>query len=134
MCTRVITFIMWYHWTLNSMGCSLFGENSKIIILTYFEWPGENFLRQKFFKSKNEKFHKCSESSETPRKVVFSHFWKNAYFAYFMHIIRGGLYGVTYSNIIVQFFIGTLMPTEKEDQKNFWFRAKKCVYQAQFRP
>ena len=28
-------------------------------------------------------FEKCSESSEMPRKVVFGHFWKNAYFAYF---------------------------------------------------
>ena len=54
-------------------------------------WKFYNFCRKfskLFFQSKNEKLHKCSESSETPRKVVFSQFWKNAYFAYFMHIMH----------------------------------------------
>ena len=48
--------------------------------------------------------------------------------------VRGGLYGSTYSDIIVQFFIDTLIPTEKDNQKIFWFRAKNTVTQARFRP
>ena len=52
----------------------------------------------------------------------------------YYNIGRGGLYGSTYSDIIVQFFIDTLIPTEKDNQKFFWFRAKNTVKQARFRP
>ena len=34
----------------------------------------------------------------------------------------------------MQFFIDTLIPTEKDNQKIFWFRAKNTVNQARFRP
>ena len=44
------------------------------------------------------------------------------------------IFGVTYSDIIVQFFIDTLIPTEKDNQKIVWFRAKNTVKQARFRP
>jgi len=58
-----------------------FGKKSNFEIFDFFS-------KSKIFKNFQSKKWKCSEWSESSRKVISSHFWKNAYFAYSMHIMH----------------------------------------------